>query len=382
MTRGADSDLRRWGREGQVMSGLRSGRRRRLENAAAVRPVLARGTAGACWRERAGARPRIGRPRNSSPDTSGQADKLLINAANLAQDRQWSEAINIYQRVIDQFGDKVVMLPKDEAGADASGDFGLYVDERRFCHAAIAQLPPEARAIYRNRIDGLAERWFRAGSEPARSRSAPPRGRPGFLQLVGRRRARAAWETWRFRTADSVKRWRCTGGWCADRPGDSGRAGPSRSVGRPGAGRRQENALPRGRGREPARQGGSRRVRAALPRRRPGSLAGRKGAYAEILAESSGGGSSGPAVAARQPVADVRRVAHPVESRCRPDRCRLDPVACRARQGWDVIVSRPSGPAAAAVGTAASSPERLLAYHPDRAGRPGDRRRRHAGAGV
>ena len=55
------------------------------------------------------------------PDSSGQADKLLINAANLAQDRQWSEAINIYQRVIDQFGDKVVMLPKDEAGRGCLG---------------------------------------------------------------------------------------------------------------------------------------------------------------------------------------------------------------------------------------------------------------------
>ena len=31
-------------------------------------------------------------------DTSVDADKLLMNAANLAQDRQWSEALNIYQR--------------------------------------------------------------------------------------------------------------------------------------------------------------------------------------------------------------------------------------------------------------------------------------------
>ena len=30
--------------------------------------------------------------------------------------------------------------------------------------AAIAHLPPEAREIYRNRIDGLAERWFRQGA--------------------------------------------------------------------------------------------------------------------------------------------------------------------------------------------------------------------------
>ncbi len=98
------------------------------------------------------------------PDSSGQADKLLRNAAGLARDRQWSEAINIYQRVIDQFGDKVAMVGRDEPAADVSGDFLLYVDERRFCHQAIAHLPPEAREVYRNRIDGLAQRWFQEGS--------------------------------------------------------------------------------------------------------------------------------------------------------------------------------------------------------------------------
>jgi len=88
---------------------------------------------------------------------------LLRNAASHVRDRQWSEAIGIYQRVIEQFGDKVAKLPKDEPGADASGDFVLYVDDRRFCHRSLAKLPPEAREIYRNRVDGVAERWFRQG---------------------------------------------------------------------------------------------------------------------------------------------------------------------------------------------------------------------------
>ena len=123
------------------------------------------------------------------PDWSHTAGNLLRNAANLARERQWSEAINIYQRVIDQFGDKVAMLPKEEPGGDASGDFGLYVDDRRFCHGAIAHLPPEAREIYRNRIDGVAERWFRQGASSGDLATAPPGRRPGVLQLVGRRRA-------------------------------------------------------------------------------------------------------------------------------------------------------------------------------------------------
>ena len=120
-----------------------------------------------CWRsgpERAGCTLRTGRAQKFGPDSSGQAEKLLINAANLAQDRQWSEAINIYQRVIDQYGDKVVLLPKDKAGGDGSGDFGLYVDDRRFCHAAIAQLPPEARADLSQSDRRAGGRWFQQGA--------------------------------------------------------------------------------------------------------------------------------------------------------------------------------------------------------------------------
>ncbi len=98
------------------------------------------------------------------PDWSGTAETLLRSAASHVRDRQWSEAIKIYQRVIEQFGDKVARLPKDEPGADGSGDFVLYVDDRRFCHRSLAQLPPEAREIYRNRLDGVAERWFRQGA--------------------------------------------------------------------------------------------------------------------------------------------------------------------------------------------------------------------------
>jgi len=98
------------------------------------------------------------------PDWSGTAEKLLRSAASHVRDRQWSEAIKIYQRVIEQFGDKVAKVPKDEPGTDAAGDFVLYVDGRRFCHRCLAQLPPEAREIYRNRVDGVAELWFRRGA--------------------------------------------------------------------------------------------------------------------------------------------------------------------------------------------------------------------------
>jgi len=78
--------------------------------------------------------------------------------------KQWSEAVDLYQRVIDQFGGKVAKVPKDESIQDASGDFSLFVDARRLCHRLLAHLPLEARAIYRNRVDAVAERWFRVGA--------------------------------------------------------------------------------------------------------------------------------------------------------------------------------------------------------------------------
>ncbi len=98
------------------------------------------------------------------PDDSDDAQRLLLNAANHARDRQWSEAIDLYQRVIDRYGDKVAKLPKGEPGTDPANEFLLYMDGRRYCHRCIAQMPPEAREIYRNRLDPLAERWYREGA--------------------------------------------------------------------------------------------------------------------------------------------------------------------------------------------------------------------------
>jgi outer membrane protein assembly factor BamB/tetratricopeptide (TPR) repeat protein len=98
------------------------------------------------------------------PNDSDDAERLLRNAANQARDRQWSEALDLYQRVIERFGEKVARLPKGEPGADASDELVLFMDGRRYCHRRIAQMPPEAREIYRNRIDPVAGRWYREGA--------------------------------------------------------------------------------------------------------------------------------------------------------------------------------------------------------------------------
>jgi hypothetical protein len=40
----------------------------------------------------------------------------------------------------------------------------LFVDLRQFCQRRLAALPAEARALYRSRVDGQAERWYRQGA--------------------------------------------------------------------------------------------------------------------------------------------------------------------------------------------------------------------------
>jgi outer membrane protein assembly factor BamB/tetratricopeptide (TPR) repeat protein len=98
------------------------------------------------------------------PNDSGDAEAILRNAGNQARDRQWREAIDLYQRVIERYGEKMARLPKGEPGADPADEFVLYMDGRRYCHRRIAQMPPEAREIYRHRIDPMAERWYRDGA--------------------------------------------------------------------------------------------------------------------------------------------------------------------------------------------------------------------------
>jgi cellulose synthase operon protein C len=97
------------------------------------------------------------------PDSSEAAETLLRNAASHVQARQWAEAVGIYQRVTEQYGDKLARLPRDPAEAGDDDAFVLYVDLRGFCQRTLAGLPDEARAVYRRRMDAQAERWFNEG---------------------------------------------------------------------------------------------------------------------------------------------------------------------------------------------------------------------------
>jgi cellulose synthase operon protein C len=103
-------------------------------------------------------------------DASHKADADLRSGDNHAKSGNYAEAIEIYQRVIQQFGDKVVEVPGNPVAAADEEDSRLSVNARRECQRRIAALPPEARAIYRGRVDPQAERWFRQGRD-ARDRA-------------------------------------------------------------------------------------------------------------------------------------------------------------------------------------------------------------------
>jgi outer membrane protein assembly factor BamB/tetratricopeptide (TPR) repeat protein len=92
------------------------------------------------------------------PDTSYAAKNLLRNAANHVRESQWPEAVDLYQRVIEKHGDDLAEAPRDDAGE--AGDSLLYVNVRQYCQAALAALPPEGLALYRQRVDAKAQQLY------------------------------------------------------------------------------------------------------------------------------------------------------------------------------------------------------------------------------
>ena len=314
------------------------------------------------------------------PDSSGQADKLLRNAADLARDRQWSEAINIYQRVIDQFGDKVAKLPQRRTARTRRAISSCMSTSAASAMARSPSLPPEAREIYRNRVDGLAERWFRQGASQRDLGLAPPGGRPGVLQLVGRRRARA------------LGRPGVSGRPVRRSPGDVSRLVPIRR--RPDVLVHPDPSVDLARvaakkllcraaaGEKPS----ARRSSTSIARLYPaaaGALAGRKGPYREILAESLAADHLAPPSQpdSRWPtfagsLTRSKVVPGPIDVGSTQWRVELEKVSVDPSDGlhsprWRRGHGRGRRLARAAAGLSS-----------DRAGRPGDRLRRHAGAGV
>ena len=72
----------------------------------------------------------------------------------LVQDQQWDEVLDTLSQLMAEQNRGVVEVAT-----------GRFLNLRDYCHLKIAQLPPAALAIYRGRVDTIAESWFRQGVE-------------------------------------------------------------------------------------------------------------------------------------------------------------------------------------------------------------------------
>ena len=97
------------------------------------------------------------------PDSSYAAESLLRNAARHVADKQWPEAIDLYLRVVEQHGNAVALVPSSDPNAPSQ----LYVNARAYCQKALAQLPADGLAQYRQRVDARAEQRFLAARSSA-----------------------------------------------------------------------------------------------------------------------------------------------------------------------------------------------------------------------
>lgn len=87
------------------------------------------------------------------PDISIEASTHLRTAASYVADQNWTEAVELYQKLIERYGDKVVQLESRP----------LFVTVRDFCHMKLVAMPPRALELYRQRVDAQAEAWYSAG---------------------------------------------------------------------------------------------------------------------------------------------------------------------------------------------------------------------------
>ena len=83
-------------------------------------------------------------------DLATNAHLQLIKEAVAGQ--QWEEAVEGLRKLTEDHGGKVVAYTPRR-----------YVSVRDACHLQIAELPPDALALYRSRVDPQARRWFETG---------------------------------------------------------------------------------------------------------------------------------------------------------------------------------------------------------------------------
>jgi len=90
------------------------------------------------------------------PGESTATARRLAEARKRVEQRQWADAVDEYQRILEEAGDDLVALDPQKPQ--------LCVQARRLCHSALAALPAEALKLYRRRADELAKKWLDQGS--------------------------------------------------------------------------------------------------------------------------------------------------------------------------------------------------------------------------
>jgi outer membrane protein assembly factor BamB/tetratricopeptide (TPR) repeat protein len=90
------------------------------------------------------------------PGESTTTARRLVEARKRVEQRQWADAVDEYQRILEEAGDDLVALDPQKPQ--------LCVQARRLCQSALAALPPEALKLYRRRADELAKKWLDQGS--------------------------------------------------------------------------------------------------------------------------------------------------------------------------------------------------------------------------
>jgi outer membrane protein assembly factor BamB len=104
------------------------------------------------------ARPEVGEESLSRIGLAGEAQHIgrrLTHVQKLVDQKQWSEAIDEYQQIIDEAGDELVPINSRHC-----------VRARWLCHVRLAALmqDPTARRVYRERVDHQAGKWLEEGT--------------------------------------------------------------------------------------------------------------------------------------------------------------------------------------------------------------------------
>lgn len=85
-------------------------------------------------------------------EPEGDTRTHLERVKALLEAEHWDEAIDTLSQIMETQGDRLIAIEPNR-----------YLTVRDYCHLQIAQLPPPALQLYRDRVDPLARKWYEDG---------------------------------------------------------------------------------------------------------------------------------------------------------------------------------------------------------------------------